>query len=111
MEPGMWGTVALLIMGSALTTLGVLVLFQRWVLKPYLDQKLIEIREISATVEQRVAEGVRDGLRKSLRELPEATLKDTSRQVAKMGSEFLENGLGAILGKYPGGVDGRRPRD
>lgn len=91
---------------TAVAVFGAAFLFHRLVLKPYLDAKVETIRDISEGVEPRVRHGVKAGVRDAVREIPEGSWRDTTRQVTRFGSELLEEGLSAFLG----GVESHRSR-
>ncbi|MFE8069788.1 hypothetical protein QQM79_01900 [Marinobacteraceae bacterium S3BR75-40.1] len=73
-------------------------LFHRLVLKPFLDAKVEDLRKISEEVEPRVQHGVKKGMRESLREIPETSWRDATRQVTRFGTELLEEGISTFLG-------------
>ncbi len=83
---------------TALVVLGVLMGFWLKVVRPYLDRKVEELIEASRDIEPRVTRGVKAGVAESLRELPESTVKESTRQFLKFGSGLFENGLSSFLG-------------
>ncbi|WP_111496078.1 hypothetical protein [Marinobacter bohaiensis] len=89
-----WQEILLQVVVTGLTVLLVLAGFYRWVLRPYLDRKVEELKEVGQGVENRVREGVRDGVREGVMDLPESTLKESTR----FGSGLVENGLSSFLG-------------
>lgn len=93
---------------TAATVLAVLVAFWFGAVRPYLDRKVEEILETAREIEPRVKKGVREGLEETLRELPENTVKDSTRQFLRFGSGLVENGLSSFLGDVPGAD--RKPR-
>lgn len=94
----LWLSVLIHAAAAALAVLVVLAGFYRWVLRPYLDRKVAQIEAAAEDVEARVNRGVRAGVAESLRELPEATVRDSTRQFLKFGSDLFENGLSSFLG-------------
>lgn len=66
--------------------------------RPHLDRKVAEIIEASREIEPRVTRGVRQGVEETLRELPESTVKESTRQFLRFGSGLFENGLSSFLG-------------
>lgn len=101
----------------AATILLVLAGFWRWVVRPHLDRKVEELIAASREIEPRVTRGVRQGVSESLRELPENTVKESTRQFLKFGSGLFENGLSTFLGsaadleRKAGDPHGARPDD
>ncbi|WP_404362452.1 hypothetical protein [Marinobacter sp.] len=93
-----WLTLTIQAVVTALVVLAVLAGFFRWVLRPYLDQKIREIIEAADDLEPRITRGVKAGLSDSLRELPESTVRDSTRQFLRFGSDLFENGLSSFLG-------------
>jgi len=83
---------------TALTVLAVLAGFWLRVVKPYLDRKVGELIVATQDIEPRVTRGVRQGVSESLREFPESTVKESTRQFLKFGSGLFENGLSSFLG-------------
>ncbi|MCP5161907.1 MAG: hypothetical protein H7A00_09610 [Hahellaceae bacterium] len=84
-------------LGSAiLTGVAVYLIFVHKV-SPVLDKKMEEIKAVAETLESRVSAGVREGIRNSIKELPATTMKDTTRTVVKMGSEFVEGGFASLF--------------
>lgn len=87
---------------SALAVLLVLAGFWVAVVRPYLDSKVSEIIEAAEKIEPGVKRGVREGMEETLLDLPETTLKESTRQVRKFGSGLFENGLSSFLGDTSG---------
>lgn len=83
---------------TALAVLVVLAGFHRWVLRPYLDDKVQQMLAAADTVEPRVNAGVKTGVAEALREMPETAVRDSTRQFIKFGSDLFENGLSSFLG-------------
>ena len=65
--------------------------------KPFLDNKVEDFRQISREMEDNIREGVRKGVNDSFRELPSNTVKETTRSVVKMGSGLVEGGISSIF--------------
>ncbi len=86
---------------TAVTMLVVLAGFWAGVVRPYLDKKVSEVVEAAEKIEPGVKRGVREGVEETLREFPEATLKESSRQFRRFGSGLFENGLSSFLGETP----------
>ncbi|MEP1216007.1 MAG: hypothetical protein ABJM11_20805 [Marinobacter sp.] len=93
---------------TAAAVLAALAFFWFVVIKPHLDRKVAEIIEAAREVEPAVKRGVRQGVEETLRELPESTVKESTRQFLRFGSGLFENGLSSFLGEVPG--QGRKPR-
>ncbi|MEX0603855.1 MAG: hypothetical protein WD623_16850 [Marinobacter sp.] len=93
-----WQQLLIQIAATGLTVLLVLSGFHRWVIKPQLDRNVKEIAEIAETIEPRVTRGVKIGVSETLRELPESTMQDSTRQFLRFGSDLMENGLSSFLG-------------
>ena len=87
--------------------LAVLAGFWFGVVKPYLDGKIAEIIQAAREIEPGVKRGVRQGVEETLRELPETTAKESTRQFLRFGSNLFENGLSSFLGDAPG--QGKKP--
>ncbi|WP_242634439.1 hypothetical protein [Marinobacter salicampi] len=93
-----WMGLALHGLVTALVVVVVLAGFYRWVIRPYLDRKVRELIDATHDIEPRVTRGVRTGVRETLRDLPENTARDSTRQFLKFGSDLFENGLSSFLG-------------
>lgn len=93
-----WMGLALHGLVTALVVVVVLAGFYRWVLRPYLDRKVRELIDATHDIEPRVTRGVRAGVRETLRDLPESTVRDSTKQFLKFGSDLFENGLSSFLG-------------
>lgn len=89
--------------------LSALAVFWFGVVKPHIDRKVREVIEAAREVEPGVKRGVRQGIEETLRELPESTVKESTRQFLRFGSGLFENGLSSFLGDVPG--QGRKPRN
>lgn len=103
---------------TALVLATVLAVFWYKVVKPYLNGKVAELIAASREIEPGVTRGVKKGVSESLRDLPENTVKESTRQFIKFGSGLFENGLSSFLGsaadlerKSREGDDGINPRD
>lgn len=83
---------------SALFVFIVIMLFFRLKVQPYLDAKVEEMKVVANQMEESIRAGVRNGMKDSLKELPTATVKETTRSVVKMGSGLVEGGLSSIFG-------------
>lgn len=66
--------------------------------RPWLNRKVNALEREGRQMEQRVAEGVRSGIEQSLQELPENTVKESTRSFRRMGTGLMENGLSTFLG-------------
>jgi len=64
--------------------------------------KVSEVIEAAETIEPAVKRGVREGVEETLREFPETSLKESTRQVRKFGSGLFENGLSSFWADGPG---------
>lgn len=101
----------------AITVLAVLAGFWFGVVRPYLDRKVEELIAASREIEPRVTRGVKQGVSDSLRDLPENTVKESTRQFLRFGSGLFENGLSSFLGsaadleRKAGDHHGTGPRD
>ena len=89
------------VLATAVTVLLVLAGFWVAVVRPYLEKKVTEVLEAAEKIEPGVKRGVREGVEDTLREFPEATLKESSRQFRRFGSGLFENGLSSFLGESP----------
>ncbi|MDX1553838.1 MAG: hypothetical protein R3198_14520 [Marinobacter sp.] len=94
---------------TAAAVLSALAVFWFVVIKPHLDRKVAEIIEAAREVEPAVKRGVRQGVEETLRELPESTVKESTRQFLRFGSGLFENGLSSFLGDVPG--QDKKPRN
>lgn len=90
---------ALVTVAAVLTALAV---FWFGVAKPHLDRRVDDILKAAREVEPGVKRGVRQGIEETLRELPESTVKESTRQFLRFGSGLFENGLSSFLGDIPG---------
>lgn len=93
-----WQQLLVQIGATGLTVLLVLAGFHRWVFRPYLDLKVKELAAIAEGIEPRVTRGVKTGVSETLRELPESTMRDSTKQFLRFGSDLMENGLSSFLG-------------
>lgn len=94
---------------TAAAVLSALAVFWFVVIKPHLDRKVAEIIQAAREVEPAVKRGVRQGVEETLRELPESTVKESTRQFLRFGSGLFENGLSSFLGDAPG--QEKKPRN
>ncbi|MEX2475578.1 hypothetical protein [Marinobacter sp.] len=83
---------------TAVVVAGVLAGFWFGVARPYLDKKVQELIAASQEIEPKVTRGVKAGVSETLRDLPESTVKESTRQFIKFGSGLFENGLSSFLG-------------
>lgn len=81
--------------------------FHRWVLRPWVDVKIAELKAVSDAVDRKVSRGVEEGVGRALRRLPESTIRGTTRQMIRMGSGLMEGGLSTLLGS-PAELRGKR---
>lgn len=91
-------TLAIQALVTAAVVFSVLAGFWFGLVRPHLDRKVAEIIEASREIEPRVKRGVREGVEETLRELPESTVKESTRQFLRFGSGLFENGLSSFLG-------------
>ncbi|MBO6850078.1 MAG: hypothetical protein JJ867_06320 [Marinobacter sp.] len=102
---------------TALAVLAALAVFWFRVVRPYLNDKVAELIAASREIEPGVTRGVKKGVSESLRDLPENTVKESTRQFLKFGSGLFENGLSSFLGsaadleRKSTDQDGNGPRD
>lgn len=94
---------------TAAAVLSTLAVFWFVVIKPHLDRKVAELIEAAREVEPAVKRGVRHGVEETLRDLPESTVKESTRQFLRFGSGLFENGLSSFLGDVPG--QDKKPRN
>ncbi|MBL3556828.1 MULTISPECIES: hypothetical protein [Marinobacter] len=94
---------------TAAAVLSALAVFWFVVIKPHLDRKVTEIIQAAREVEPAVKRGVRQGVEETLRDLPESTVKESTRQFLRFGSGLFENGLSSFLGDVPG--QEKKPRN
>ena len=95
-----WQELLIQLLATAGVVLVVLAGFYRWILKPYIDAQVEELKKTSEQVEERVIRGVREGVRQSIVDLPDTTLKDSTRTFLRFGTDLMENGLSSFLGTY-----------
>lgn len=93
-----WQMLILQVLATALTVSLIMLGAYRWLFRPYLDRKVAELIEAAREIEPRVTSGVKRGVAESLRELPESTVKESTRQFLRFGSDLFENGLSSFLG-------------
>jgi len=86
---------------TAVTVLLVIAGFWAGLVRPYLDKKVDEIIEAAKEVEPGVKRGIREGVEETLRELPETTMKESTRHFRRFGTGLVENGLSSLLGEQP----------
>ena len=94
----MWQMILVNTVITVLLVGGLLAGFFYGILRPYLDKKIAELVAAADTLEGKVQRGAKAGIAEAFKELPETTLKGSTRQMAKLGSELFENGLSAFLG-------------
>jgi hypothetical protein len=82
---------------ATITSVFFLVLFKK-VVAPTLDEKVEDLKVIGTTIERQVSEGVASGVKKAIRDLPAATVKETGRTVAELGVGLVEGGLTSFFG-------------
>lgn len=95
-----WQELLIQLLTTAATVAVVLAVFYRWYLKPYIDAKVEELKKAGEQVEERVTRGVREGVKQSIVDLPDSTLKDSTRTFLRFGTDLMENGLSSFLGSY-----------
>lgn len=93
-----WQTLLIQVVATGLVVLLVLGGFYRWVLKPALDRKVDTLLSAAKDIEPAIARGVKQGVNEALRELPETTARESTRQFLRFGSDLFENGLSSLLG-------------
>ena len=93
---------------TAIVVLLVLVGFWFGLVRPFLSEKVDQIIEAARDIEPGVKRGVRESMEETLRELPEATLKESSRQFRRFGTGLFENGLSSLLGDVPDSSRGKK---
>jgi|GEM_PF-268133 len=93
-----WQLILIQILVTGITTAAVLGGFFHWVLRPYLDKLIRNINESTSTIEERVTRGVKRGIGETLRQLPEASVRESTRSFVKFGSDLFEHGLSSFLG-------------
>ncbi|MCH8499005.1 MAG: hypothetical protein LAT63_11050 [Marinobacter sp.] len=94
----MWQLIVINILITVLLVGGLLAGFFYGIMRPYVDKKMAELMAAADSVEGKVQRGAKAGVAEAFKELPETTLKGSTRQMAKLGSELFENGLSAFLG-------------
>lgn len=95
-----WQELLIQILVTATTVLVVLGLFHRWVIKPFINAKVEELKQAGEQVEERVSRGVREGVKQGVVDLPDSALKESTRTFLRFGSDLMENGLSSFLGTY-----------
>lgn len=93
-----WQTLLIQVVATGLVVLLVLWGFYRWVLKPELDRKVDTLLSAARDIEPAVTRGVKQGVSETLRQLPETTARESTRQFLRFGSDLFENGLSSLLG-------------
>lgn len=93
---------------TAAAVVSALAVFWFVLVKPHLDRQVAELMAAAREVEPAVKRGVRHGVEETLRELPESTAKESTRQFLRFGSGLFENGLSSFLGDVPG--QDKKPR-
>ncbi len=93
-----WQLLLVQVAATGLTVLLVMAGFYRWVLRPYLERKVKELADIAEGIEPRVTRSVKTGVSETLRELPESSMRDSTKQIFRFGSDLMENGLSSFLG-------------
>lgn len=93
-----WQTLLIQTLATGLVVLLILWGFYRWVLKPALDRKVEALLSAARAIEPAVTRGVKQGVNDALRELPETTARESTRQFLRFGSDLFENGLSSLLG-------------
>lgn len=72
--------------------------FYRLLLRPWVEAKVAELKALGDDIDRKVSKGVEDGVARALRRLPENTIRGTTRQMIRMGSDLMEGGLSTLLG-------------
>ena len=85
------------ILTSALTSALFLVIFKKFII-PTLDKKVEELKAIGSTIDEQVSRGVAAGVKKAIKDIPAATVKETGRTVAELGAGLVEGGLTSFFG-------------
>lgn len=93
-----WQTLLVHALVTAVVVISIITVFYSFILKPFLAQKMAELRETAEQIEPRVTAGVKRGMADSLKGIPETAVKDSTRQFLKFGSDLFENGLSSFLG-------------
>ncbi|SFM56271.1 hypothetical protein [Marinobacter zhejiangensis] len=93
-----WLLILANIVATSIVITSILTIGYIYFLKPYLNSKVEQLLQAADGVEERVAAGVKRGVSESLKEIPEAAAKDSTRQFLRFGSELFENGLSSFLG-------------
>jgi hypothetical protein len=101
--------VAIQALVTGCVVLSVLAGFWFGIARPHLDRKVAELIDASREIEPKVRQGVREGVEETLRELPESTVKESTRQFLRFGSGLFENGFSSFLGEVSD--PGRKPRN
>lgn len=94
----LWLMLGMALLSSLFTLLAVYLAY-RLIIKPDLDARMADIKAQLDSLEQRVANGVRQGIMDSLKEFSDRAMVSTTRSVARMGAELVEGGLGVFLGE------------
>lgn len=93
-----WQTLLIQVGATGLVVLLVLWGFYHWVLKPALERQVDTLLSAAKEIEPAVTRGVKQGVNDALRELPETTARESTRQFLRFGSDLFENGLSSLLG-------------
>lgn len=93
-----WQMLLVQVLVTASVVLVIITIFYQYYLKPFLNKKVAELIEAASEIEPKVRQGVQQGVSDSLKVIPEATAKESTRQFLRFGSDLFENGLASFLG-------------
>lgn len=93
-----WQMLLIQVAATAVVVLSVLTVFYLAVLKPFLNKKVQELIAAADEIEPKVSRGVQRGVTESFKDIPETTVKESTRQFLRFGSDLFENGLSSFIG-------------
>ncbi len=94
----LWQMLLIQVAVTAVVVFAVMSLFYLAVLKPFLNTKVQELIEAAENIEPKVSQGVKRGVGEAFKDIPEATVKESTRQFLRFGSDLFENGLSSFIG-------------
>ncbi|SDW64104.1 hypothetical protein [Marinobacter mobilis] len=93
-----WQQLLIQVAITSVVVISIITIFYCFFLKPFLNKKVQELIQASEAIEPKITAGVKRGVTESLRDIPEAAVKDSTRQFLRFGSDLFENGLSSFLG-------------
>lgn len=93
-----WQELLIQVAVTSIAVISIITVFYRFFLKPFLNEKVAELIKAAEEIEPKVTAGVKRGVAESVKDIPEAAVKDSTRQFLRFGSDLFENGLSSFLG-------------